>query len=141
MLPTNSAPTSTIASGPSVGVELADDALVAREQAGMVRAVAAFTLNSWPGHVTRRRQPARERHVDAVVVVGREVDAGEAAAVVTPRRRLVGQQRARRVVHALGLQQLPVANRAELAHRAVHRRDEVTLAAFERPHARAAVRA
>jgi hypothetical protein len=38
-------------------------------------------------------------------------------------------------VNALGLQQLPVADRAELAHGAIDRRDQVERTAFDRPHA------
>ena len=53
------------------------------------------------------------------------------------RRRLVGQQRARRVVHSLGLEQLPVANRPSWLTVPSTGRDEITLAAGQRAHPRA----
>ena len=50
MLPTNSAPTSTIAKAQRAVLEHAHDALVARKQLrARCAAVTAFTLNSWPG--------------------------------------------------------------------------------------------
>jgi hypothetical protein len=48
-LPTNNAPTITTASGPSSVSNSQTTRSLRANSPGMTRAVAAFTLNSWPG--------------------------------------------------------------------------------------------
>ena len=85
MLPTNSAPTSTRAKLSGAGLEHADHALVTREQPRHGRRGDGVDAEQLPGHVPRRAQRARQRHVDAVVVEGREVERREGAATESSR--------------------------------------------------------
>jgi hypothetical protein len=60
--------------------------------------------------------------VDAVVVLGTQVNGGEGAVVkLRGQCSIATQQRARAVVVALGLEDLVALNAAQLTHRAVHR--------------------
>jgi hypothetical protein len=110
MLPTNSAPTSTTAIGSGGRVEDAGDALVAGKQAGHAGGGRRIDAEQVAAHVARAAQRAGERHVDAVVVEGREVDRRERAALeLAGQRRVAAEQRGGGVVDALGLQQAVAA--------------------------------
>ena len=79
MLPTLSAPTSTSANCPKLASNSVSTRSLRANRRGTRRAVAAFTLNSAPARRPFEQAPAH-RHVDAVIVEGREIDRRERAA-------------------------------------------------------------
>src|SRR6187455_1795795 len=89
-----------------VGVESAEHALVAREQAGYQLRRGPIHAEEASRHIKAFPQLAGERHVDAVIVVGRQVDSREGSAGEGSLPcAIAGEQRAQRVFVALGLQQ------------------------------------
>ena len=142
MLPTLSAPTRMTAQGMPPASKPQNTRSLRENSPGTSCAVVRFTLNSRPGHVEALAQLAGERHVDAVVVVRRQVDSRERAAGegALPGG-IAGEQRAQAVFVALGLQQPVGAERAGLAHRAVDRRDDGARIRVHGPRVRRAARA
>ncbi|MOA18446.1 hypothetical protein D3C78_1387640 [compost metagenome] len=103
------------------GIEHAHHALVAGEQAGYAARGGRVDREQRAGHVDHALQRAVARHVDAVVVARAEVDGGELAVLELGRQgRISADQRARRIMVALGLENLVAGDGAELAHGAVH---------------------
>ena len=99
--------------------------LVACEEVRDTVCGGAVDAEEAPRHEPRIAQHAGQRHVDTVVVVGREIDRGEAPAAETGDPVFpAGEQRIERVVPTLGLQQAVVLDVAELAHRAIDRAGE-----------------
>ena len=135
MLPTIVAPTRVRTKTPtSVGLEDADDTLVAREQARHAARRRRIDREQRPRDVDHPRQRAVARHVDAVVVLRAQVERREAAVVEALGERVVAaDERRRRIAMALGLQDLVVLDAAELADRSVDRADQVGVG--ERPRA------
>ncbi len=119
-----------------IGVEFADDALVAREESRHGARGRGIHAEQIAGNVHGAERLARDRHVDAVIVVGREIDAGEGAIEIGLRGARVGaQQFVQRVVVPLGLQQLAVGDRAALAERAVDGTDDGVVRGIDGPRA------
>ena len=145
MLPTMVAPTSTCTKGrvspfgPQRHVEHADHALVACEQAGHAGGGFGVDREQVAGHMHHAAQARGGWHVDAVVVLGAEVDGGEVAiGELRSQRRVAADQGQGAVAVALGLEDLVALDAAELADRAVHRADKGGIgqrasAGFERP--------
>ncbi len=76
--------------------------------------------------MSHRAKPPVARHVDAVVITRAQVNRGELAVVETTRLRgVAGQQRAAAERFALGLKNLVMCDRAELADRAIGRADHL----------------
>jgi hypothetical protein len=72
--------------------------------------------------VRGRREPPIDRHVDAVIVVGCEVERGETSVGECPRQRRIARQQFRQgVVVSLGLDQALARDAPDLADDAVHR--------------------
>ncbi len=107
---------------PGRRVEDAGNALVAREQARHAVRRRRIDAEQVAGDESREAQRPGQRHVHAVVVVGREVDGHEVTAREFRRQRGVAAEQGRgRVVDALGLQQRVARDAAGLAHRAIGR--------------------
>ena len=109
MLPTNSAPTRITAMRPSESSKPQITRSLRAKTRGTARAVAVHA-EQLARHVDVLSAVAGERHVDAVIVVRRQVDAREAAAAigVRPLRHRPASNALQRVFVALRLQQ-PVA--------------------------------
>src|SRR5690606_38431154 len=105
--------------GPEAGLEVADQALVAREQPRHVGDRGGADAEQPAGHVDGLQQGAGPGHVHPVVVARGQVDGREQAAVEAPRVLLVGQQLGGGEGLALGLEDparlLATSNRAGLA--------------------------
>ena len=112
------------------------EAYVAAEEARHVSGGRAVHAEQVAGHVMCRDQFARDRRMNAVVVVRREVDRRELAAVERTCVVQVGcEQFFERVIDALGLQQPVAPQRAGLAQRAVGRRHERIRVGIDGPRA------
>ena len=117
-----------------VRVEHADHPLIAGKQARHAARRGRIDREQRAGNVDHAGQAAVAGHVDAMVVARAEVDGGEAAVVEL--RRQVGiatHQRGGRIVMALGLEDLVLFDRAELAERAIDRAHIRRIR--QRPHA------
>ena len=80
------------------------------------------------GHINHAPQHATAGHVDAVVILGAEVQRGEVTVLELRRQRgIATHQRSRRIGVALGLKDLVFLDTAELADRAVHRAHPIGL--------------
>lgn len=108
-------------------LEHAHGALVAGEQARQAARSGRVHREQCTGHIDHPCQLAVIRHVQAVVVLGRQIQIGEAAMAELGRQRGVAtNQLSGCETMALGLQDVMVVNCAELADRTVHWADEVS---------------
>ncbi len=101
---------------PALCVEQANHALVAGKQFGDVLCGGLVDREQAARHVDHFPQGTGQRHVHAVVILGRQVDGGELAA--HERRghcRVTAQQLLRAETVALGLEDAAVLDRAKLA--------------------------
>ena len=88
MLPTLSAPIRITANCPNSPSNSVNTRSLRANKRGTCCAVAVFTLNRRPGTYTRVEQPPPQRRVNAVIVVGGQIDRGKRPALETACPRL-----------------------------------------------------
>ena len=97
-------------------------AFVAGKQTGHATGCGGVDREQIAGHMNHAAQAAAAGHVDAVVVLGTEVDGGELAILeLGGQRGIATHQRLRAVAVAFGLKHLVTRNATELADRTIHR--------------------
>jgi hypothetical protein len=111
-----------------LGLEHAHHALVTREQARHAARGGRVHGKQLARHVEHACQPAIAGHVQAVVVLGAEIEVGKAPVLEAGRQaRIAADQRGGGEGMPLGLENLVILDLAELADRAIHRADKVRL--------------
>ena len=99
-----------------------DHTLVAGKQVRHVLGGERVDREEIPRHEHHALQHAVQRHVDAVVILGRQIDGGEVAILERRNQILIAaQQLASAVVVALGLDDATLLDRTELADGTIHR--------------------
>src|SRR5450631_131471 len=106
---------------PELGVEQGEYAFVAREQARYVPCRGGIHAEQSSRYVNRVSHRAAQRHVNAVIVEGCQINGGEGAALEITGPRLPCKELVERVLPPLRLQQAVIIDGAALAHHAVHR--------------------
>ncbi len=107
------------------GAEGGHHPFVAGKQVGHVFGGERVDREEIPRHEHHALQHAIERHMDAVVILGRQIDGGEVAILERRHQILItAQQLAGAVVVALGLDDTALADGAELADGAIDRQGQ-----------------